>query len=112
MNQQLIAGIGNIYACEGLLLANVNPRSKAKDIPAKTLANIIAECQKIMNKSYAIGGMSIYTFTCFGKQGFGKRYLKAYNKQGILCGQCKSSIIQKILQQGRSTYYCPTCQIQ
>jgi len=110
MNQQLIAGIGNIYACEGLLLARIDPRTKVKDIPSKKLAQIIVECQNIMNKSYSVGGMSVYTFTSFGKQGFGKRYLNVYNQQGILCNQCKSSIIQKTLQQGRSTYYCPTCQ--
>jgi len=110
LNQQLIAGIGNIYACEGLLASQVDPRAFAKDLLPEQLATIINECQKIMNQSYSVGGMSVYTFTNFGKQGFGKKFLKAYNQQGQLCRQCKSSIIQKIEQKGRSTYYCPTCQ--
>lgn len=110
MNQQLIAGIGNIYACEGLLRAQIDPRKKVKDILPGQLELIIIQCHDIMTKSYAVGGMSIYTFTNFGKEGFGKKYLIVYDKQGKLCKQCKQSIIQKTLQKGRSTYYCPTCQ--
>lgn len=110
MNQQLIAGIGNVYACEGLLAAKVHPRKKVKDIDQCKLQTIIVECQKVMNESYKAGGMNVYDFTFSGKKGFRKKHLKAYDKQGIICRQCNGSIIQRTLQKLESTYYCPVCQ--
>ncbi len=110
VNQQLIAGLGNIYACEGLLAAKVDPRKKVKTISSDQLQNIMIECKKVMNKSYELGGTSSYTALLSGKEGFGKKNLIAYFKQGMICKQCNGSIIQKILQSSKPTFYCPVCQ--
>jgi len=110
LNQQLIAGIGNIYACECLFLAHIDPRILVKNLTNKKLSRIIQECQKIMFQSHAVGGMTIYNFTNFGKKGFGRSYLNVYNKRGLGCRKCNSAIIQRIKQKNRSTFYCPICQ--
>ncbi len=110
LNQQLIAGIGNIYACECLFSAGINPKSLVKKLSNKKLIKIIEKCQEIMYKSYSVGGMTIYNFTNFGKKGFGRSKLSVYNKRGLGCKICRAAIIQRIKQDNRSTFYCPICQ--
>ena len=110
MNQDLIVGIGNIYANEALFLAKINPLSIVKDLSSERLKILVRAAQKIMFESYKLGGMTIDSFTSFGQKGQGKKLLKVYDRFGILCSVCQKGIIQKIEIQKRPTWYCPICQ--
>jgi len=111
LNQQIIAGIGNIYACESLHAAKIDPRTEVKNLSREQLINIVEKCQSLMWRSHALGGMSIHTFESFGQRGSAKRLLRVYDKHGTICPTCKSGFIQRIYQNLRPTFYCPICQI-
>jgi formamidopyrimidine-DNA glycosylase len=112
LNQQIIAGIGNIYVSEGLFRSKINPKTRVKNLTEEELKRIIFETQKFMEQSYKVGGMTVKNFEAFGQKGFGKQYLKVYGKNGIICPECHQSIIQRILLKKRSAYYCPFCQVE
>lgn len=110
INQHLISGIGNVYACEALLESKTDPRLTIKSLSDNKLKEIILKCQQIMKKSYDLGGMGENKLYSIGKPGYSKNYLKIYNKDGRLCPNCYSGIIQKIIVHKNNTFFCPVCQ--
>ena len=110
MNQALVAGIGNIYACEALFRAGIHPRRRVMDLSEEEIARTMSRAQEIMNQSYALGGMTVRTFSSFGRSGNASKLLKIYDKVGFTCTQCRMAFVQRILQKGRNTYFCPQCQ--
>ncbi len=111
LNQNLVAGIGNIYADEILFRAGVLP-----DRISKTLSSI--EIKKIFQSSLVIIRQAIKsrgtTFNNYvdarGKQGSFVKKLKVYGRAGKNCLKCKKSILVKIKVASRGTVYCPNCQ--
>ncbi len=112
LNQQVLAGIGNIYASEALFASKIHPKTLVNDLGDDELRDVIKSAQHIMDQSYKVGGMTVRTFSSFGKQGFGRKYLKVYDKNATLCKTCQGAMIQKIKQNKRSTFYCPKCQFE
>jgi formamidopyrimidine-DNA glycosylase len=110
LDQDLIAGIGNIYACEALFAAGIHPKTTSRRLNKVEIRNIIFSAQNIMKESYKSGGMTVNNFKIFGKKGNGKNLLKVYGKEGLPCIRCQCSTIQRIIINGRSTFFCPTCQ--
>lgn len=110
MNQFVVAGVGNIYASECLFQAGVHPRRKAGSLSSDECFLLGTKIQEVMWASYAEGGMTVKTYSNFGKKGFGKKLLSVYSRSGSICQACEKAVIQKIVQDNRSTFYCPNCQ--
>ena len=110
MNQNVIVGIGNIYASEILWEAKVSPFKKIKSLTLKEKKKIYKAIKKILLKAIKLKGSTIademYRDTKgeFGKYG---KMLQAYRQEK--CFRCKAQI-KRVLQKGRSTFYCPQCQ--
>ena len=110
LDQEIISGIGNIYADEILFFSHINPNRKGNKLTINDCDNIIINTQNILEKSIKYGGTTIRSYTSsLGVIGHNQDNLMVHGKENELCQKCGSKII-KIKVNGRGTYYCPKCQ--
>ncbi len=110
MDQEIIAGIGNIYADESLFAAGIRPNLKATKVKSDRLKKLHKSVIKILNKAIDNRGSSVDDYLDgFGNSGKFQNLLKVYGRTGEKCYKCKSTI-KRIVLGGRSTHYCPRCQ--
>jgi len=108
MDQQMIGGIGNIYATEALFKMKILPMRKVIDIQPIDVFELIKATQDIMKQSYLLQGMSIHSFkTINGEDGNGKDLLQIYNKSK--CPICDNDLT-KVDVGGRTSKFCSICQ--
>ena len=108
LNQKLIAGIGNIYASEILFDSKISPLSLGKDLEISLIMKLIKSIRKILKKAIKHGGSTIRDYrSTDGTLGNFQSNFKVYNKEGKKIGGDK---VKKIVQYGRSTFYCPKIQ--
>jgi formamidopyrimidine-DNA glycosylase len=118
LDQRLIAGIGNIYACEALYRARVSPLRKAGTLagktgkPTKATQSLIAGIKAVLEEAIAAGGSSLRDYArTDGRLGRFQHRFKVYGREGKPCrSKGCSGIVRRIVQNGRSTFYCPNCQ--
>jgi len=112
MDQNFIAGIGNIYASEILFDAKIHPEEEVSKLDKKDLKRIYDATRKILSKSIELKGDSFSDFrTIYGEKGKTQEVVKVYGKEGKKCPRC-SGEIKRIKQGGRSSFFCPSCQIK
>ena len=110
LDQEIIVGIGNIYADEILFLSKINPYKKAKDLNDNELSHIIDNTRKVLDKAILEGGTTIRSYTSEeGVTGNNQNNLYVHQREGEECLICNSKIIKDKIG-GRGSYYCPTCQ--
>ena len=110
LNQQLVAGIGNIYACEALFYAGISPRRKAGSIKGRRAQRLTAAIRDVLQRAIAQGGTSLRDHVQPGGEiGYFVQKLAVYGREGQACQRCESRI-GAIVQSGRRTFYCPACQ--
>jgi formamidopyrimidine-DNA glycosylase len=107
LNQKIVAGIGNIYACEILYRAKVNPLVSGKSLSIEQLQNIARETKMVLKEAILHNGTTISDYrNVDDKTGEFQNFLRVYQKE-----KCpKGHQIRRVKQAGRSTYYCPMCQ--
>lgn len=110
LDQSKIAGIGNIYANDGLFLSKLLPTRKANSLTDKDWQNLTASLNKILSLSLSLGGTSQTNYIHLdGKKGNYQDHFLVYRKDGQNCPSCQGKIV-KIKLGGRGTFYCPSCQ--
>ena len=110
MNAKFVVGIGNIYASEALFLAKINPERQAKSLTQKETKNLCAAIKKVLQNSIDQGGSSIRDYVdSASSPGLYQLQLAVYGRDGQNCSGCGSTIL-RLIQSGRSSFYCPTCQ--
>lgn len=111
LNQEIMSGVGNIYADEALWLANIHPNSPANLLSHNELKNLISCAKKVMKKSLQKGGTSFDALyvDVNGESGFFELSLNAYAQDGKPCKKC-GSLITAIKFGGRHSHFCPNCQ--
>ena len=110
MNQEFIAGIGNIYASEILFLSKIHPEEEVLKLDEKDFENIFKNMQFILKESIRLRGDSFSDFrTIYGEKGGFQNIMKVYQKDGQPCVNCKTKI-ERFNLGGRGTFYCPNCQ--
>lgn len=111
MNQKNIVGVGNIYACEALFLAGIDPFKLAFKIKKTSFVKLIHEIKNNLSQAILKGGSSIKNYrNANGEEGdFQKSHL-VYGKEKTKCSRCKSGLILRKVQAGRSTFFCNACQ--
>lgn len=110
MNSHVVVGVGNIYACESLFRAGINPKKAAGKISKQRYALLTEAIKHTLQAAIKQGGTTLRDFTSeTGKPGYFAQQLNVYGKAGDNCMQCGNTIRQ-ITQQNRSTFYCPSCQ--
>lgn len=110
MNQEIIAGIGNIYSDEILWEARVHPFRRLSNLNKKELKNIYQAIKKILKKALKLKGTSISDYRDIkGEKGFFEKARKVYQRESEECFRCKT-LIQRKKMGGRSVHFCPSCQ--
>ncbi|MDD5132227.1 MAG: DNA-formamidopyrimidine glycosylase [bacterium] len=110
LNQQVVAGLGNIYVDEVLHDAGVSPRRPANRLKIAEKKQIFKAIRSILAKAIEFCGTTVVNFTTpEGKGGDFQKQLKVYRKKGTRCPRCKGEI-KRIVVAGRGTHYCPKCQ--
>lgn len=111
LDQRLVAGLGNIYVCEALFLAGIDPRRKGCDVEEGEVALLHKAILDVLKKAIKAGGSTLKDYRrADGKLGYFQNELLVYGREGELCNSCTRSEIERIVQSGRSSFYCPTCQ--
>ncbi|PCI87960.1 MAG: DNA-formamidopyrimidine glycosylase [Hyphomicrobiales bacterium] len=118
LNQKIVAGLGNIYVCEALFRAKVDPSRPASilaskaDKPTKACIQLVPIIKDILAEAIEAGGSTLNDYRqADGNLGYFQHRFVAYGREGKDCvtDKCKDKII-RIVQSGRSTFYCPSCQ--
>lgn len=108
MEQQCVAGIGNIYAAEILAYAGVHPLRLAGALSEKEVKRMHEGMKKILSSAIAKRGTSADAYVdLYGKTGEFVPVLKVYGREGEKCAYCRKGVIKKIVLGGRGTYFCP-----
>ncbi len=110
LNQNFIAGIGNIYADEILFQAKLHPLTPASHLSAEDLKRLWKAMRDVLRKAIKHKGSSIRTFTnAEGKRGEFQEYHQVYGRESLDCFICGEKIVRLRLG-GRSSFFCPGCQ--
>lgn len=110
MDHTFVAGIGNIYASEILFQSRINPKRPAHRLKKEEVNKLHAATRKILTEAIRWRGTSINTYRdANGEKGWFIRRIKVYGRENEDCFRCKTPL-SKILQRGRSTFFCPRCQ--
>ncbi len=110
MDQEVIAGIGNIYSDEILWQAKIHPLKKVEKLKESELKEIFKAMKTILKKAISLGGESISDYRRpSGEKGNFDKYRKVYKREGERCFRCQSEI-KRIKISGRSAHFCPSCQ--
>ncbi|MDD5170679.1 MAG: bifunctional DNA-formamidopyrimidine glycosylase/DNA-(apurinic or apyrimidinic site) lyase [Syntrophales bacterium] len=110
LDQRIISGIGNIYACEILHEAAVDPFKRTCDLSTSQWQRIIKVSAPILKMAIRARGTTVSDWRdLFGRKGEYQRQLKVYAHEGEPCPRCGSQIVRERIS-GRGTYYCASCQ--
>lgn len=110
MNNKVVVGVGNIYACESLFLSGISPLAPANSLSKKKLERLLDHIKTTLTNAINKGGTTLRDFVNHdGKPGYFQQELQVYNREGKKCTAC-SREISRITQAQRSTFYCQSCQ--
>ncbi len=111
LDQRIVAGLGNIYACEALFRARIDPRKAAGSIGRARLDRLAAAIPQVLGEAIAAGGSSLRDFASpDGELGYFSKSFDVYGREGEACTAGCGGTVERIIQGGRSTFYCPRCQ--
>lgn len=109
LNQEIVSGLGNIYADEVLAISKINPLRTGNTITAVEISKIFESMKVVLNEAIKRGGSTVRTYESVNGKGSMQNYLIVYGRTGEACKYCGKPI-EKIKVAGRGTHYCPNCQ--
>jgi formamidopyrimidine-DNA glycosylase len=109
LDQSIIAGLGNIYVCEALYRAGIHPSRAAGGISLERMKRLVPAIHDVLAEAIAAGGSTLKDFTSpDGELGYFPKSFAVYDREGHPC-RCGGTV-KRIVQGGRSTFYCSKCQ--
>ena len=110
LDQRVVAGLGNIYVCEALHLSHIHPARLGKSIKKAEIERLVPAVRAVLEKAIDAGGSSLRDHAQVdGELGYFQHHFRVYGREGKPC-PVDGTTIQRIVQAGRSTFFCPTCQ--
>jgi formamidopyrimidine-DNA glycosylase len=117
LDQTVVAGLGNIYVCEALHRAHLSPRRRAATIATRGAPNarataLVEAIKAVLNAAIKAGGSSLRDHRqTDGELGYFQHHFRVYDREGEPCATpgCRGTV-KRIVQNGRSTFFCPVCQ--
>jgi formamidopyrimidine-DNA glycosylase len=117
LDQTVVAGLGNIYVCEALHMARLSPKRRASTIATRGAPNprtvsLVDAIRAVLNAAIKAGGSSLRDHRqTDGELGYFQHHFRVYDREGEPCVTpgCKGTV-KRIVQNGRSTFFCPVCQ--
>lgn len=112
LNQGLVAGLGNIYADEALFRARIHPQTPAGRLSLQDSDRLVRSIRVVLRISLQHGGTSFSDYVnALGHPGENQQYLNVYGRDGQPCPRCRT-LIQRLMVGGRSSHFCPVCQVR
>ena len=118
LDQSIVSGLGNIYVCEALFRSKINPKKNcsklvtSKGKPRKNLILLVKKINEVIKEAIEAGGSSLRDFSnTSGKMGYFQSSFNVYNRENEKCllDSC-DGVVKRIIQSGRSTFFCSKCQ--
>ena len=112
LDQRVVAGLGNIYVCEALFRSGISPKRLARSVSPPRITALVKEIKAVLKDAIAAGGSSLRDHRrTDGEMGYFQKTFNVYDRAGEPCRTkgCKGKI-RRVVQAGRSTFYCATCQ--
>ena len=111
LDQRIVAGLGNIYACEALFRARIDPRKQAGRIGKAKLEALADAIPAVLMDAIEAGGSTLRDFIApDGELGYFSKQFDVYGREGEPCRDGCAGKVKRIVQGGRSTFFCPSCQ--
>lgn len=113
LDQKTVAGLGNIYVCEALHRAHISPFKPSGGIAKKRLGPLTAAIKEVLAEAVEVGGSTLKDFAAAdGALGYFQHRFRVYDREGEPCPTpgC-GGVIAREVQAGRSTFFCPVCQV-
>ena len=111
MDNSIISGVGNIYACDGLNLCKIHPERKANSLTALEVSQLLTALKKVIILGIELGGATIDNYrTVDGFAGKYQEQVLVYGREGESCKNCGGAITKTKIG-GRGTFFCPSCQV-
>lgn len=110
MRNEIVVGVGNIYATESLFFAGIHPATPAGLLKIEHFDKLVQQIKRILENAICAGGTTLRDFFAVdGKPGYFAQALQVYGRKNLPCFQCQQLIQVKIIG-GRSSAFCPNCQ--
>lgn len=110
LDQRVVAGLGNIYVCEALFGAGIGPLTPAGTLTKEQLEKLVTEIRAVLLRAIEAGGSSLRDYVQVdGELGYFQHSWQVYGREAEECRACARPIT-RIVQSGRSTFYCANCQ--
>lgn len=110
LDQTVVAGLGNIYVAEALHRARISPRRLAGNVGPARAARLVPVIRDVLTEAIDAGGSSLRDYRqADGELGYFQHAFRVYDREGQPCPVCATAIA-RIVQSGRSSYFCPRCQ--
>ena len=112
LDQRIVAGLGNIYVCEALYRARISPLTPAGKLSRKRLEVLAEAVKTVLREAIEAGGSTLRDYAgADGELGYFQHTFQVYGREGQPClaPGCRG-VVKRIVQAGRSTFYCPSCQ--
>ncbi|HCR65952.1 bifunctional DNA-formamidopyrimidine glycosylase/DNA-(apurinic or apyrimidinic site) lyase [Oceanicaulis sp. UBA2681] len=111
LDQSVVAGLGNIYVCEALWRAKISPRRLCNSIPGARAARLAPAVRDVIAEAIEAGGSTLRDYAgADGAMGYFQHRFDVYGREGEPCHRCEDSCVERIVQSGRSSFFCPSCQ--
>ena len=112
LDQGIVCGLGNIYVCEALFRAGISPTRLAKDLIKPRVRSLVPIIRDVLSEAIEAGGSSLKDFRqADGELGYFQHSFDVYGREGEPCRAAGcTNAIERIVQSGRSSFHCPTCQ--
>lgn len=116
MDQRIVVGVGNIYACEALYRAGIDPAQPAGSVSSVKLEKLVNAIRAVLSEAIAAGGSSLKDYVqASGELGYFQHGFKVYDREGTVCRTCADAghakpCVMRMVQGGRSTFYCKRTQ--
>ncbi len=110
LDQRIVAGLGNIYVCEALFRAGIDPRKSAGQVTGPALARLVPQIKAVIGEAIEAGGSTLRDYAQVdGELGYFSKRFDVYDRHDQACTRCGVPV-QRFAQGGRSTWFCAKCQ--
>ncbi len=111
LDQRVVAGLGNIYVCEALWRSCISPKRLGSSVAGKRAERLVPAVKDIIAEAIEAGGSTLRDFAhADGELGYFQHRFDVYGREGEPCSRDDGGTIHRLVQSGRSTFYCPKCQ--
>jgi len=110
LDQRIVAGLGNIYVCEALYRARIHPERAGGQVGKAALQRLVPAIKAVLAEAIEAGGSTLRDYARpDGELGYFSKQFDVYGREGAACRSCAGDV-KRIVQGGRSTWFCPDCQ--